>query len=417
MLFTDHALTMNNVTITGGDAEGQGGGLLMDSKAPIVLNGVTFTGNSALSGGGGIETFGDITATGSTFTDNHAFDDGADGGGVQVTSTTATATFDSTTFSGNTADGWGGAFEQESEQDEPAPVAADDVFTLTVTNSTVTGNTASSDGGGGLDTEDAANITIDHSTISGNDGEGGGGVGAYGTPTNLVVNASTFTGNSTVGFGSAVYLSGPDIASTETLQLSTAEFTNSTVTGNTEGSFGAVSVRGDLSFNHVTMTDNTSMGSAQDTEAASGRGGAGAFAVEGDSANVAAYGFESKNSVVAQPQGAANCNAVISSTDQGYNFSDDDTCGFTDPTSNVKTPNDPVLGALANNGGPTQTLLPLTGSPLLDAIPPASCGASVDQRGITRPQGTGCDIGAVEVEVVTPTPAPAAVVVTPKFTG
>ena len=82
----------------------------------------------------------------------------------------------------------------------------------------------------------------------------------------------------------------------------------------------------------------------------------------------------------------------------------------------MKTPNDPVLGALANNGGPTQTLLPLTGSPLLDAIPPASCGAAVDQRGITRPQGTGCDIGAVEVEVVTPAPAQAAVV-TPKFTG
>ena len=75
------------------------------SKAPIVLNGVTFTGNSTLSGGGGIEDLGDITATGSTFTDNHTFDDGADGGGVQVTSATAVATFNSTTFSGNTAEG------------------------------------------------------------------------------------------------------------------------------------------------------------------------------------------------------------------------------------------------------------------------------------------------------------------------
>ena len=105
--------------------------------------------------------------------------------------------------------------------------------------------------------------------------------------------------------------------------------------------------------------------------------------------------------------------AIASSTDGGYDFSDDTSCGFVAPTSSQKTPNDPVLGPLANNGGPTQTLLPLTGSPLLDAIPPAVCGASDDQRSVTRPQGPGCDIGAVEVEFV----APRALNVTPRFTG
>ena len=130
---------------------------------------------------------------------------------------------------------------------------------------------------------------------------------------------------------------------------------------------------------------------------------------------MAAFTFTSRNSVVAQPVGAANCTSFDTPrTDGGYNFSDDDLMRLPRPDEQREDANDPVLGALANNGGP-RDLLPLTGSPLLDAIPPASCGAAVDQRGITRPQGTGCDIGAVEVEVVTP--APAAVVITPKFTG
>lgn len=55
---------------------------------------------------------------------------------------------------------------------------------------------------------------------------------------------------------------------------------------------------------------------------------------------------------------------------------------------------DPLLGALGNNGGPTPTMLPGAGSPGIDAG--VGCAAT-DQRGITRPQGSACDIGAVEV--------------------
>jgi hypothetical protein len=87
---------------------------------------------------------------------------------------------------------------------------------------------------------------------------------------------------------------------------------------------------------------------------------------------------------------------------------------------------DPKLGPLANNGGPTQTRLPQTGSPLIDAIPTGSCqadgasGITADQRGVSRPQGPGCDIGAVEVEVAGPAApvAPAAPVqAVVRFTG
>ena len=105
----------------------------------------------------------------------------------------------------------------------------------------------------------------------------------------------------------------------------------------------------------------------------------------------------------------------------GYNFSDDATCKFTAPTDRMSA-GDPKLGPLASNGGPTQSQLPLAGSPLLDAIPAAACPSDVttDQRGVARPQAGFCDIGSVEVEVPTPaplTPVVTPLVVSPRFTG
>jgi hypothetical protein len=61
---------------------------------------------------------------------------------------------------------------------------------------------------------------------------------------------------------------------------------------------------------------------------------------------------------------------------------------------------DPALGALADNGGPTATMLPQTGSPLIDAGDAVSC-PTFDQRGLLRPQGAACDIGSVEVGALT----------------
>lgn len=57
---------------------------------------------------------------------------------------------------------------------------------------------------------------------------------------------------------------------------------------------------------------------------------------------------------------------------------------------------DPLLGPLADNGGPTRTLLPAAGSPAINAGGATAC-PGLDQRGVLRPQGAACDIGAAEV--------------------
>lgn len=82
--------------------------------------------------------------------------------------------------------------------------------------------------------------------------------------------------------------------------------------------------------------------------------------------------------------------------DGGGNFSDDTSCGFTQPTSHGSVPPASLrLGSLASNGGPTQTIALLPGSVAIDAgvscPPPAT-----DQRGIARPHGAACDSGAFE---------------------
>ncbi len=70
-------------------------------------------------------------------------------------------------------------------------------------------------------------------------------------------------------------------------------------------------------------------------------------------------------------------------------------CGLTNGTDGNLIGFDPLLGPLANNGGSTLTLLPLLGSPAINAGDNASCPA-FDQRGFPRPMDGICDIGAME---------------------
>ena len=80
------------------------------------------------------------------------------------------------------------------------------------------------------------------------------------------------------------------------------------------------------------------------------------------------------------------------------------TCPFTPIASDI-TGQDPLLDVLADNGGPTHTRALLAGSPALNAVPTGDCHVAEDQRGVARPQGPACDIGAFESDLASPASA------------
>jgi len=289
---------------------------------------------------------------------------------------------------------------------------------MTVNDLRITGGHASGHGGGIF--AQGPLTVVDSSVFANRSDAGGGGLASEGL---ITVLRSTIDSNVCGGCSPGGVSIGPDSPG--------AVFTDSTVSNNAGGGIGTVATEGDVS---VTVVNSTVTGN---TLAGQGGGifsGGSTVLVYADVvnntanqafANIDTHTLESFGSVVAGGPPDANC-LVGTTTSHGYNFSDDDSCDFTAPTDRQNA-GDPVLGPLADNGGPTQTLLPQAGSPLLDWIPVEACqadgaaGITADQRGVTRPQGDGCDVGSVEVEVPLPPPPPPPppppVEVTPRFTG
>jgi hypothetical protein len=86
-------------------------------------------------------------------------------------------------------------------------------------------------------------------------------------------------------------------------------------------------------------------------------------------------------------------NLAGSVVDQGFNLSSDHSVVFTNVTSRNDV--EPKLGAFGDHGGPTPTLALMPDSPAIDAITSGPC-PDTDQRGVPRPVGAACDIGAFE---------------------
>src|SRR4029077_2279895 len=131
------------------------------------------------------------------------------------------------------------------------------------------------------------------------------------------------------------------------------------------------------------------------------------------SGNTASYGggiynnatVTTRNTIWANNSSGGNCQGGTF-TSQGHNLSDDASCSFTGTGDLNSTPAGLDPGGLKANGGATQTIALLATSPAVDAIllsPINYCTdtsgnpVTTDQRGVTRPQGSACDIGAFEL--------------------
>src|SRR5258708_30515569 len=104
--------------------------------------------------------------------------------------------------------------------------------------------------------------------------------------------------------------------------------------------------------------------------------------------------------ILAAGSSGANCAGPGAIFSHAYNLSSDSSCATFFTQTGDLNHTKPQLGPLASNGGPTQTLLPATGSAAVDAIPTGTngCGTIIttDQRGAPRPINGKCDIVAVE---------------------
>lgn len=231
--------------------------------------------------------------------------------------------------------------------------------------------------GGGI--QSFANLGITRCAITNNRAFNGAGI-LNESGAKMTIRESAITGNQTTGNA------GGGIGNSGALNL-----INSTVSGNAALRNGGSAAGGGALYNLGNPPATATFAAVNSTLASNvadpGNGGG----ILNQAASVTLI-----NTLVSGNLGG-NCLAlsgVTQSTD--HSLDSDGTCGLTGPgdLSGV----DPLLAALANNGGPTDTQALRAGSPALDAgdSAPGVCPAT-DQRGITRPRGPACDIGAYEL--------------------
>jgi len=456
-IYTSGGLTMTEGTVTNNAADSSGGGIRAIGPNPVSIVSSTISDNTSDSYGGGLVLHGtmNIEIAGSTF-DNNTADEF--GGGVSIRNNDgAEFSITGSTFNGNFADTSGGGLDVTSNVvltitdsfftdnfvGDPGPGIGGGIQftqgTLTITNSTISGNESWGDGGGiyatsnlnisgsditdNIATDDAGGImfrgqtlSIADSTIRGNTAEEtGGGLAARGSVEHQIIR--TTIESNTASYGAGIGLTSEGIGnvpfrldySTVSSNTATARgggiyydfgallISNSTISGNTAGDTGggisqhrtsgqSTVANSTIAFNTVTNED--------------GQGG-GIF-IGGNgltltstivASNTHDFGDGTPDDITAESED------FTVDADSSFNLIGDANAGggLTDGQNNNIVGADPLLEPLADNGGPTLTHAIPQNSPAVDAGA-AFSALETDQRGspFDRFVGDDPDIGAFE---------------------
>jgi hypothetical protein len=308
--------------------------------------------------------------------------------------------------------------------------------TLNVTDCVVSGNSTGYFGGG-IYSGSNGTLNVANSTLSGNSAVAtdvndseyayGGGIYAYGT---AAIADSTLSGNTVEAFGGAgggggIYVGGTLNVADSTLSDNDAtivaveiygdggggilnggalKLTDSTLSGNSTNVDGGGIANGWT----LNVADSTLSGNSATTGGGIFNGGA--LTVTASTLSNNRAGTTDGGGIDNQPGDTANTAATIvanstsggdcsgSITDGGYDLDDDGSCGFTANTDYSDTPAGLDPAGLQNNGGPTPTIALDLGSAPVGAVNDVSLCSTPDQRGVAR--STPCDIGAVELALI-----------------
>lgn len=221
-----------------------------------------------------------------------------------------------------------------------------------------------------------ANLTINNSTIRENQAYTGGGVAMLTQTAELRINHSSIHHNQAVDRGSAVYVVSDTWISNSTISQ------NQGLPGSTFESYDSLIIL------NSTISDNGTSGNKSAV-----------FQTIGTLTLV--------NSILANPAYNVDCSgSTLANSHHNLLGATNSSCGIINGTNGNLVGQDPKLGSLQDNGGATATMELLAGSPAIDGGDDTVCAAApsnnLDQRGVARPQGSHCDIGAYEATATVP---------------